>query len=183
MHGGPTAERMRAVPTRFSLPRCCTAERSPGSTRGHGAIEAHGLPTAQRTRAFAHPHMGHLESSILIGWVLRLESGRSGGARSHTQRSAPPRSICVRTGFRRFMQLTASPHIRSGCFARTHIPRACGEEAKRMGPIYETAVLLAQGWHGHHPSRADRGKRCGAAALIDVYALTTAPSGRSPVVR
>jgi len=28
-----------------------------------------------------------------------------------------------------------------------------------MGPIYETACLLAQGWHGHHPSRADRGNR------------------------
>jgi len=26
-----------------------------------------------------------------------------------------------------------------------------------MGPIYKTARLLAQGWHGHHPSRADRG--------------------------
>src|SRR5215217_2053420 len=89
---------------------------------------------APRSRAFAHPHMGRLESSILIGWVLRLESGRSGGARSHTQRSAPPQPTCVRTGFRRFMQLTASPHIRSGCFARTHIPHACGEEAKGWDP-------------------------------------------------
>src|SRR5215211_5505198 len=66
------------------------------------------------------------------------------------------------------------PYPHSACLRRG---------SQRMGPIYETAVLLAQGWHGHHPSRADRGKRCGAAALIDVYALTTAPSGRSPVVR
>jgi len=38
----------------------------------------------------------------------------SGGARSHTQRSVPPRSAGAWTGFRRRLQLTASPHIRSG---------------------------------------------------------------------
>src|SRR6516164_5024917 len=27
-----------------------------------------------------------------------------------------------------------------------------------MGPIYKPALVLAQGWHGHHPSGAGRGK-------------------------
>src|SRR5882724_12907950 len=62
--------------------------------------------------------------------------------------------------------LTASPHIRSDRLIRTHIPHACGEEATRMRPIYETACLLAQGWHGHHPSRADRGRCRDADAFL-----------------
>ena len=59
-------------------------------------------------------------------------------------------------------------HLISGRIAliRTHIPHACGEEATRMRPIYETACLLAQGWHGHHPSRADCGNCRGADALF-----------------
>src|SRR5262245_38458040 len=52
------------------------------------------------SRAFAHPHMGHFESSTLTGWVS-TEARRSGGARSHMERSASPRSTCTRTGFRR----------------------------------------------------------------------------------
>lgn len=50
-------------------------------------------------------------------------------------------------------------HLISGRIAltRTHIPHCRGEEATRMGPIYKTAFVLAQGWHGHHPSRAGRG--------------------------
>ena len=27
-----------------------------------------------------------------------------------------------------------------------------------MGPIYKPAFVLAQGWHGNHPSGAGRGK-------------------------
>jgi len=34
-----------------------------------------------------------------------------------------------------------------------------------MGPIYKAACWLARGWHGHHPSRADRGEHRGAGAL------------------
>jgi len=62
-------------------------------------------------------------------------------------------------------------HLISGrtALARTHIPHACGEEATRMGPIYETACLLAQGWHGHHPSRADRGMCRDADALVEAF--------------
>src|SRR4249920_4170726 len=58
-------------------------------------------------------------------------------------------------------------HLISGrtVLARTHIPHACGEEATRMRPIYETA-LLALGWHGHHPSRADRGRCRDADAFV-----------------
>src|SRR3979409_990425 len=46
-------------------------------------------------------------------------------------------------------------HLISGrtALVRTHIPHACGEEAMMMGPLYETACLVAQGWHGHHPSK------------------------------
>src|ERR1700726_2846260 len=36
----------------------------------------------------------------------------------------------------------------------------------KMRPIYETACLLALGWHGHHPSRADRGRCRDADALV-----------------
>lgn len=28
---------------------------------------------------------------------------------------------------------------------------------RRMRPIYDIGFMLAQGWHGHHPSCADRG--------------------------
>ena len=80
-----------------------------------------------------------------------------GGARSHAKRSATA-DCRARIGFRRLLQLTASPHIRSDLWSVTHIPHACGEEAMRMRPIYKTAVCSAQGWHGHHPSRADCGE-------------------------
>jgi hypothetical protein len=57
----------------------------------------------------------------------------------------------------------------------------------RMRPIYETARLLAQGWHGHHPSRADHGRCRDADAFVEVFytftALSTAPSGTRPVMR
>jgi hypothetical protein len=56
-----------------------------------------------------------------------------------------------------------------GRLVRTHIPHACGEEAMMMGPIYETACLLAQGWHGHHRSRADRGRCRDADALVEAF--------------
>jgi len=86
-----------------------------------------------------------------------------GGARSHAKRSAPT-VFQARTGFRRLLQLTASPHIRLDRPVRTHIPHACGEEAMRMRPIYKTAVCSAHGWHGHHPSRTGRGRRAAAPA-------------------
>jgi hypothetical protein len=59
-------------------------------------------------------------------------------------------------------------HLISGrtAMARTHIPLACGEEAIRMRPIYETACSLALAWHGHHPSRADRGRCRDADAFV-----------------
>jgi hypothetical protein len=114
--------------------------------RGHGSPQASFCPPS-----YGAPRVKPLD----LAWAgLALSSG---GARSHTQRSAPPRSIGAWTGFRRRLQLTASPHIRSGAKPGTHIPHACGEEAMRMGPIYKSAVVSAQGWHGHHPSRADRG--------------------------
>ena len=40
------------------------------------------------------------------------------------------------------------------------------KEAMRMGPIYEAAVVAAQGWHGHHPSRADRGTAAAPARRL-----------------
>jgi hypothetical protein len=49
----------RAVPTR-------AAWRTNG---GHGAIERQHALMPRYLRAFAHPHMGHFESSTLIGWV------------------------------------------------------------------------------------------------------------------
>jgi hypothetical protein len=110
---------------------------------------------ARREERLCPPSYGDLcvKASDRLGLgLLRYE----GGARSHAKRSAPT-GHQVRTGFRRFLQLTASPHIRSDGLVRTHIPHACGEEAMRMRPIYKTAVCSAHGWHGHHPSRTGRG--------------------------
>src|SRR6185437_3024524 len=72
-------------------------------------------------------------------------------------------------------------HLISGwaALARTHIPHACGEEATRMRPIYETACWLAQGWHGHHPSRADRGRCRDADALVET-STSVPPSAPLP---
>src|SRR5437868_9232311 len=71
-------------------------------------------------------------------------------------------------------------HLISGRTIRsvTHIPHACGEEAMRMSPIYKTAVCSAQGWHGHHPSRAD----CDEAARSgsSVLCLHYCPRGDKP---
>jgi hypothetical protein len=112
------------------------------------------------TLRFAHPHMGLLESSIPIGaWVLFLSQGAA------AVREAMRSVACRRD--RRAQGLASGDlcscslhHLISGraAMAHTHIPHACGEEATRMRPIYETACFLALGWHGHHPSRADRGR-------------------------
>src|SRR5205807_6610466 len=48
-------------------------------------------------------------------------------------------------------------------------------------PSTTAAVCVAQGWHGHHPSRARRG--AGACSGFPYALLSTAPSGMSPVVR
>src|SRR5450631_3444176 len=112
--------------------------------------------------------MGPFESSILIeAWVLFLLQGAA------AVRGAM-RSAAYRRG-RRAQGLASGDlcscslhHLISGrtAMARTHIPLACGEEAMRMRPIYETACLLALGWHGHHPSRADRGRCRDADAFV-----------------
>jgi hypothetical protein len=125
------------------------------------------------TLRFAHPHMGPLESSILTGaWVLFLSHGAA------AVRGAM-RSAAYRRG-RRAQGLASGDlcscslhHLISGrtAMARTHIPHACGEEAMRMRPIYETACLLALGWHGHHPSRADRGRCRDADAFVKSWGL------------
>ena len=52
-----------------------------------------------------------------------------------------------------------------------------------MGPIYEAAVLLAQEWHGHHLPALTAVSAAALPRRLILYALTTAPSGISPVVR
>jgi hypothetical protein len=119
---------------------------------------------ARRCRAFAHPHMGHFTSSLRWAWVgVWLTQGR---------------------GLASAKRCNSQHHLISGRTERsvTHIPHACGEDARRMGPIYKAAVQSAIGWHGHHPSTLTCGNRR-AGAFVDPYALTTAPSGTSPVVR
>src|ERR1700686_1016107 len=132
---------------------------SPGGAASDGFREELNPPS------YGASGVKHPEPARVVFWIRR-----SGGARSHAQRSAPPRSARTGTGFRRLQQqLTASPHIRSDRLARTHIPHACGEEATRMSPIYKAACLLAQGWHGHHPSRVDPGTCPDADALVEAF--------------
>src|SRR5215204_5428544 len=66
------------------------------------------------------------------------------------------------------------PYPHSACLRRG---------SQRMGPIYEAAVLLAQGWHGHHPPALTAVSAAALPRRLILYALTTAPSGISPVVR
>src|SRR5439155_21630198 len=49
------------------------------------------------------------------------------------------------------------------------IPDACDAEATRMRPIYDDGYCLAQGWHGHHPSRADRVAMRRGAPVVSRY--------------
>src|SRR5262249_60854681 len=58
----------------------------------------------------------HRDKVGLAIFVLR----QSGGARSHAQRSVPPRSCCTGIGFRLELLFTASPHIRSDAWS---VPR------------------------------------------------------------
>jgi len=110
---------------------------------------------ARRKRAFAHPHMRAFESSIPTGgWVCFFAFGVE--AARGAMRSAACRRGRGAQGLASGDLCSISlHHLISGrtALVRTHIPHACGEEAMMMGPIYETACLLAQGWHGHHPSR------------------------------
>src|SRR4051812_38761513 len=117
--------------------------------------------------AFAHPHMGPLESSIPTGlgccFVYSTVAARG------AMRSAACRHGRRIRGLASGDLCSSLHHLISGrtALAHTHIPHACGEEATRMGPIYESG-LLAQGWHGHHPSRADRGKCRDADAFVEL---------------
>src|SRR5882757_8640263 len=124
------------------------------------AAMGHSATPLRLRKTRRHPHMGLLESSIPIGaWVLFLSQGAA------AVREAMRSVACRRD--RRAQGLASGDlcscslhHLISGraAMAHTHIPHACGEEATRMRPIYETACFLALGWHGHHPSRADRGR-------------------------
>ena len=143
--------------------RCCRvgkakrAHHHDASTMdgGHGAC------------AFAHPHMRALESSIRPGLGCNF-------LHSEERRRAEPcvaqRAAAVGALRDWLPAIYAAAHCITsypvGPLIRTHIPHACGEEATRMRPIYETACLLAQGWHGHHPSRADRGRCRDAGAFV-----------------
>lgn len=136
---------------------------------------------------FAHPHMRALESSgrqVWVGWLSSSSAAARGAMRSAACRRGR-RALGLASGD---LCSKSLHHLISGRIAliRTHIPHACGEEATRMRPIYKSAWLSAQGWHGHHPSRADRDDCRGADALVWGYAvagLSFAPVGTRPVVR
>src|SRR5437879_4474587 len=97
------------------------------------------------------------ESSTVIGWAEdcgRVPAAARGamrsaarGRRGRHERELASNELC-----------NSQHHLISGRTTRSvaHIPHACGEEATRMRPIYDDGYCLAQGWHGHHPSRADR---------------------------
>jgi hypothetical protein len=120
--------------------------------------------------AFAHPHMRAFESSVPTeGWVWFFAFGLA-AARGAMRSAACRRGRCAQGLASGDLCSVSLHHLISGrTLVRTHIPHACGEEAMMMGPIYETACLLAQGWHGHHPSRADRGRCRDADALVEAF--------------
>jgi hypothetical protein len=105
-----------------------------------------------------------------------------GGARSHAKRSATP-VFRVKTGFRRFLQLTASPHIRSdrcpyphsACLRRgshedeTHLQNGC-----LLSPrVARSSSILHGAWR----------RVAAPVRWYCVYAFIVACSGTSPVVR
>ena len=94
--------------------------------------------------AFAHPHMGPFESSILtLARVLFLSQGTA--AVRGAMRSAAYRRDRRARGLASDDLCSCSlHHLISGrtAMARTHIPHACGEEAIRMRPIYRTACFI-----------------------------------------
>src|SRR5947207_6751939 len=133
------------------------------------ARHAHAAMMQQR---FCPPSYGAFESSTVIGWAE--DCGRVPAAARGAMRSA------ARCRGRHERELASNElcsslhHLISGrtVLARTHIPHTCGEESHvGMGPIYKTAVVLARGWHGHHPSRADRGKCRSAGASVAFVTL------------
>src|SRR5205823_14217877 len=120
----------------------------------------------------APPSYGAFESSTVIGWAE--DCGRVPAAARGAMRSA------ARCRGRHERELASNElcsslhHLISGrtVLARTHIPHACGEEATRMRPIYDDGYCLAQGWHGHHPSRADRVAMRRGAPVVSVSRYT-----------
>jgi len=95
--------------------------------KSRGAVPAR----FRRAGDFAHPHMWCLESSTQIGRVFVERFGRAaargamGGAARRRGRGAP--------GLASEACCSSQHHLISGraALARTHIPHACGEEAKK----------------------------------------------------
>jgi hypothetical protein len=125
---------------------------------------------ARRKRAFAHPHMRAFESSVLTEGLVWFFAFGVAAARGAMRSAACRRGRCAQGLASSDLCSVSLHHLISGrTVVRTHIPHTCGEEAMMMGPIYETACLLAQGWHGHHRSRADRGRCRDADALLGTF--------------
>jgi hypothetical protein len=119
---------------------------------------------------FAHPHMRAFESRVRPWVGLIFFAFDVAAARGAMRSAACRRGRCARGLASGDLCSISLHHLISGrTLVRTHIPHACGEEAMMMGPIYETACLLAQGWHGHHRSRADRGRCRDADALVEAF--------------
>jgi hypothetical protein len=153
---GRNWEQTRAMPMRP------TGALSQGQNR-----EPRSASPMRAERAFAHPHMGHGCQAPLIGWVWGAGVGGA-AARGAMRSAARRRGGRSAQGLASGNSCCSQHHLISGRtgLVRTHIPHACGEEATGMGPIYEGGLfVLARGWHGHHPSRADRG-RCRGAGRV-----------------
>src|SRR5438445_5619469 len=101
--------------------------------------------------------MGHFESSALTAWV-----DVDGSAQWRRAEPCVAKRAAAALSRDWLPEISAAHCITSypvGPLVRTHIPHACGEEAMRMRLIYKTAVGLALGWHGHHPSRPRAARR------------------------
>ena len=101
----------------------------------------------------AHPHMGPVVKWAQPDRFGMREFGRRWGAQ-------PCVGAGALAGSWDWLPANAGHCITSypvGPAVRTHIPYAHGEGSPRgWDPSTRSAVVSAQGWHGHHPSRLAR---------------------------
>ena len=135
-----------------------------------GQNRARAVPTRPISRnRFCPPSYGATRQALTARvWVV---PGGAAAARGAMRSAARGRRGRCAQGLASGNCCNSQHHLISGRTTRSvaHIPHACGEEATRMRPIYDDGYCLAQGWHGHHPSRADRVAMRRGAPVVSRY--------------
>ena len=138
-----------------------------------GQNRARAVPTRPISRnRFRPPSYGATRQALTARvWVV---PGGAAAARGAMRSAARGRRGRCAQGLASGNCCNSQHHLISGRTTRSvaHIPHACGEEATRMRPIYDDGYCLAQGWHGHYPSRADRVAMRRGAPVVSVSRYT-----------